>query len=200
MWQCTISRMAPPTIPTEVKRRRGTLRKDRTPAVTGVVLTERAPLDVEPISPLEPEGRKAWFHFLATAVWIGRSDLYALKMLCEAIDRREAFAKELAGGTLMLETSTGYSYINPAAVGLKQTEEQIAKWMSVLGLTPSSRGALGVAEVKAASTLDKLASRRKTAAGAEVKQPAGARVALRAALPTARQRRAAENDGEGEPL
>lgn len=195
MWQCTISRMAPPTIPTEVKRRRGTLRKDRTPpAASGVVLVERAGIDAEPIAPLEPAGHEAWYHFLKTAVWIGRSDLYALKMLCEAIDRREAFAKELASGTLMLETSTGYSYINPAAVGLKQTEEAIAKWMSVLGLTPSSRGALGVAEVKAASTLDKLASKRRAAAA--TKLPAG----RRAVLPTARQRRVAEEDGEGEPL
>ena len=196
MWQGTISRMAPPTIPTEVKRRRGTLRKDRTPdpASGVVVLVERAGLDAEPIAPLEPAGEEAWRHFLATAVWIGRSDLYALKMLCEAIDRREAFARELASGTLMLESSTGYSYINPAAVGLKQTEEAIAKWMSVLGLTPSSRGALGVAEVKAASTLDKLASKRRAAAA--TKLPAG----RRAALPTARQRRAAAEDGESEPL
>jgi P27 family predicted phage terminase small subunit len=157
-----------------------------------VVLVDRASLGSEPIAPLKPAGLDAWRYILRTAVWVGSSDLYALQMLCEGIDRRNDFAEELGKSTLMLETSTGYAYINPAAVGLKQTEEQIAKWMSVLGLTPSSRGALGVAEVKAASTLDKLASKRSASSVAR-NAPAKS---VRAPLPTARQRRAAEDEEE----
>jgi phage terminase small subunit len=113
-------------------------------------------------------------------------------MFCEAVDRREEFGRALVGHTcpqcghldehqtsLMLETSTGYAYINPAAVGVKQMEEQIAKWMSVLGMTPSARGALGVAEVKAASTLDKLAARKRA-----LVETGG----LRASTPSSRRR------------
>lgn len=198
--------MAPPTLPTEVKRRRGTLRKDRTPEPSSVTLIDRAGLDVPPPPTLDVMGSAEWSHFLRTCPWLAVSDLTALRVLCELIDRREAFALELVGRTcpcgcdytdmsqtsLMLMTSTGYAYINPAAVGLKQTEEQIAKWMSVLGLTPSSRGAIGVAEVKAASTLDKLAAKKAAmvASAERSPKPPGGRPATTPSSPSRPSRRA----------
>jgi len=62
----------------------------------------------------------------------------------------------------VLYTDRGYAYLNPAAGALSTTETQLTKWMSLLGLTPSDRGRLGVAEVKAQSALERIrASRAK---------------------------------------
>lgn len=164
--------MAPPTIPTEVKKRRGTLRNDRTPSGS-VIPVDRVSPDTPPPATLREAGKAEWSHSLLVCRWIAHSDLTALRMLCEAIDRREALNTELTkpGATLMLETSTGYAYVNPAAAALEKTEERISKWMTVLGMTPSARGALGVAEVHQASVLDKLAARRGPAGHLASTQP-----------------------------
>lgn len=164
--------MAPPTIPTEVKKRRGTLRADRTP-VGNVMPVDRAPSDMPPPATLREAGKAEWRHSLLVCRWIAHSDLTALRMLCEAIDRREDLNKELTkpGAALMLETSTGYAYVNPAASALEKTEERISKWMTVLGMTPSARGALGVAEVHQASVLDKLGASRRGQGGLPASTP-----------------------------
>lgn len=154
--------MAPPTIPTEVKRRRGTLRADRPGGKTNssAVAVPRVAVDTPPPDDLEEAGKREWTHALSVCPWIAVSDLMVLKLLCEAMDQREALKAAVKGSTLMLETSAGYVYVNPAVAALRKAEEQITKWMQQLGMTPSARGALGVAEVKAASTLDRLAARR----------------------------------------
>ncbi len=157
--------MPPPPLPTEQKKRRGTFRKDRSPGgASGVApaAVERVPLDAPAPETLGEPGKAEWAHALKVCPWIAVSDLTALRMLCEAVDRRELLNAELTktGASLMLETSTGYAYVNPAVAALEKTEERISKWMSVLGMTPSARGALGVAEVKQASTLDQLQARR----------------------------------------
>jgi P27 family predicted phage terminase small subunit len=152
------------TVPKEAKVRRGTYRKDRDKAViigVDVIPLERV-TNVENPAPahLGAVGAREWDYVLRTCPWIAPSDLSAVQFYCEAVDRRDDFSRELAGGSLMLETSTGYAYINPAFVGMRQCEEQIVKWMSLLGMTPSDRTRLGVAEVKAKSELEKLAERR----------------------------------------
>ena len=150
--------MAPPTKPTEQKRRIGTLRKDRLPSGADLIPVDPAPAMTEPPATLGELGRHEWRHALATCQWLARSDLTALRLMCEALDRRAGYSRLLDGGDLMLETSTGYAYLNPAITGLRQSEEAALKWMSLLGLTPSDRARLGVAEVQAMSTLDKLAA------------------------------------------
>jgi P27 family predicted phage terminase small subunit len=123
--------------------------------------------DTPPPVSLKEHGRKEWTHVLKTCQWIAKSDLMCLRTYCEILDRRAAFASELEGNSLMLETSTGYAYINPAAVGMKQCEDQLLKWMGILGLSPSDRSNLGVAEVKSMTTLEKLAMARAERAEAE---------------------------------
>lgn len=155
--------MAPPIIPTEVKRRRGTLRADRpggksvTPSSVAVA---RAPITTPPPDDLNDAGKAEWVRALQVCPWIALSDLAILKLLCDAIDLRERFKKELVTAPLQMQSTTGFWYTNPLIPSLRKTEEQITKWMTQLGMTPSARGALGVAEVTAASTLDKLAARR----------------------------------------
>lgn len=158
-------------VPTEIKRRRGTLRQDRIPGE--LVPIGQASLTTPPPSTLREAGIAEWEHTLQTCTWISSSDLGALRIQCELLDRRaillaELFGKDMKDVTpdLLLETSTGYAYSNPLLISLLKVEDQLAKWTSLLGKTPSDRARLGVAEVKQASKLDELAARRQQRAGA----------------------------------
>lgn len=91
--------------------------------------------------------------------WIAPSDLTTLRHYCEAIDRRSGLMAELAEQGTVLYTDKGYAYLNPAHGALATTETQITKWLSLLGLSPSDRGRLGVAEVKARTKIEELAER-----------------------------------------
>lgn len=155
--------MAPPTVPTEVKKRRGTQRADRPGggASGSLVAVNRAPLDAPPPDTLGEVGRAQWTHALLVCPWIALSDLTILQLLCEAIEQRDELTRALKGSDLLMYSNTGFAYVNPAVAARRKTEEQITKWMQQLGMTPSARGALGVAEVKQASTLDALAARRQ---------------------------------------
>lgn len=150
--------MAPPTKPTELKRRLGNPGKRPLPAG----LTALAPVatTMDPPDTLGDEGAHEWRHVLASARWIGPSDLRNLRLYCEAIDRRSALMAEVASQGYVLYTDKGYAYLNPAVGALQTTEVQLTKWLSLLGLTPSDRSRLGVAEVKAQSTLEHLAAKR----------------------------------------
>ena len=154
-------------VPTEIKRRRGTLRQDRIPG--DLVPVAKAALTTPPPASLRASGRAEWERTLQTCTWIAASDLMALQVQCELLDRRDIIMTELFGtrhldGTplsLLLETSTGYAYSNPLLISLLKVEDQLAKWTSLLGKTPSDRSRLGVAEVKQASKLDELAAKRR---------------------------------------
>lgn len=152
----------PAPLPIEAKRRRGTLRKDRTPnALTVIAPVER---DLEPPETLGDDGAYEWRHILATCPWIGPSDVRTLRLYCEALDRRSTLLAGLAEMGYVLYTDKGYAYLNPAHGALATTEAQLSKWSSQLGLNPSDRGRLGVAEVKARSKLEELAAKREARA------------------------------------
>lgn len=151
-------------VPTETKRRRGTLRPDRIPGE--LVKVDRA-LNVPAPTSLQSVGKAEWERTLRTCPWIAESDLGALRIQCELMDRRASIIEELFGteanagpAALLLETTTGYAYSNPLLISLLKVEDQLAKWTSLLGKTPSDRSRLGVAEVKQASKLDELKDRR----------------------------------------
>lgn len=187
--------MAPPTLPLEQKKRRGTLRADRVPGGgAALVAVERAQIDEPPPANLKDEGKAEWERALRVCPWIALSDLTALRFLCEAVDRRKILMDELVGSETTLFTSTGYAYVHPADAALGKTEDRIAKWMQQLGMTPSARGALGVAEVKTVSALDKLSAARRARQGGlpassppsttPPSKPATARKSSRSSTPT----------------
>ena len=147
----------PAPTPVEVKRKRGTLRASQRNAL---VIVERAPATLEPPATLVDDGAGEWRHVLATCSWIGPSDLRTLRLYCEAIDRRAGLIATLADLGYVLYTDKGYAYLNPAHGALATTEAQLTRWSSQLGLNPSDRGRLGVAEVKARSTMEDLTARR----------------------------------------
>jgi P27 family predicted phage terminase small subunit len=75
------------------------------------------------------------------------------------MDRRDELVARLANDGWVLYTDKGYAYQHPAAGMLATLEDQIRKWLSLLGLTPADRSRLGVAEVKARSKLEEMRER-----------------------------------------
>lgn len=147
--------------PTELKRALGNPGKRALPAPLTVV--ERTPATLEPPETLQDEGSRLWRDVLLGASWIAPTDLLNLRLVCEAMDRRVHLLAELASQGWVLYTDKGYAYQNPAAGALATTEAQITKWLSLLGLTPSDRGRLGVAEVKAQTALERIRANRAKA-------------------------------------
>lgn len=145
----------------ESKRLLGNPGKRSIPSPLRVV--PRAEVTTDAPHSLLDDGAQEWRHVLAHCEWIAPSDLRNLRLYCEAIDRRNHLLAELASQGWVLYTDKGYAYQNPAAGALATTEAQITKWLSLLGLTPSDRTRLGVAEVKAQSTLDKIRAGRAKA-------------------------------------
>lgn len=148
-----------PPKPTEQKRRTGNPGKRALPQPLTIIAA--VPYDTEPPATLADEGIREWRHILTSAPWIGPSDLRNLRLYCEALDRRSLLMAELADQGYVLYTDKGYAYLNPAHGALATTEAQITKWLSLLGLSPSDRSRLGVAEVKARSKLEELRERRE---------------------------------------
>lgn len=151
--------MAAPKTPREVKRARGTLRADRDPAPLAIIPPADAATREVP-EQLGDEGVRMWRMALSYAPWLASSDMTNLRLICEALDRRSLLLAELASQGHVLYTDKGYAYLNPAQGALATTEAQITKWLSLLGITPSDRSRLGVAEVKARSKLEDLRDRR----------------------------------------
>jgi P27 family predicted phage terminase small subunit len=92
---------------------------------------------------------------------LAESDVSAVLLLAEAMDKRSELMVRLQSDGWVLYTDKGYAYAHPAAGQLQAVTEEVRKWMSSLGLTPADRSRLGVAEVKAKSALQELAVKRE---------------------------------------
>ena len=125
--------MPNPPIPIEVKRRRGTLRKDRTPNL-GNLPQVGALGDGWRLSPLEALERV----MEEGAPWLAESDAPTVALLREALELHE---RALDAGSIR---------------DVIACQDHVVRLLSALGFTPTARARLGLAEVKAASKLDKL--------------------------------------------
>lgn len=150
--------MPNPPVPIERKRARGNPGKRALPAVTETIAIAKIG---EPPATLREPGLAAWKRITDTAPWLGQSDSGLLATLCEKIDRRDEMAAKLAASDFILFTDKGYAYANPLVGMLSTIETEIVKMMSLLGLTPTDRTRLGLAEVKAQSTLERLRAARE---------------------------------------
>lgn len=147
----------PPT-PTERKRKLGNPGKRALPEASNVVALPPVADDVP--AQLGPAGRAVWELVIDQCKWLAESDRPTLVMLCEKFDRRQDFMARLEASDPVLYTDKGYAYPNPLVGMLSTLETEIARLLSALGLTPTDRTRLGVAEVKAQSNLEKLLQRR----------------------------------------
>ena len=127
--------MARPPIPTELKRRRGTLRPSRLPGGGGP-LPPVDPIDAAVLY-LTPD--EALVRALAVAPWVLDVDAPKVSLLRQTLTL-------LDGGSLRDRIEAG---------------KLASRLLDELGLSPTSRARLGLAEVKTASTLETLRSNQR---------------------------------------
>jgi P27 family predicted phage terminase small subunit len=113
----------------------------------------------EPPVDLGEKGLEAWNRILDTArAWTGATDFDLLAAYCTKVDRHAEMVEQLSNSNnaFILFTDKGYAYANPLVGMISTIESEMVKMLSLLGLTPTDRSRLGLAEVKAQSTLEKL--------------------------------------------
>lgn len=156
------------TKPTELKRRLGNPGKRPLPAGTLALAVVPDPSEIEAPADASELLERVWSH---AGSWIAKSDAAALvPLLADGWNRRQRL--------LELLDSQGWSYQSgnriyprPEALMLAELEKQITAWLSLLGLSPTDRSRLGVAEVKARTKLEELAERRARRGGTGGRQP-----------------------------
>jgi hypothetical protein len=137
--------MAPrgrPPKPVEQHRRTGTFNaaKHNRGALVAV-----EPVDV---APFQRQASDLFADIMqAGSAWFARTDGVQLAMLRESLEERERLLP-------VAESST------EARKQLRELNREIADWLTQLGFNPTARARLGLAEVKAASTLEKLQAKR----------------------------------------
>lgn len=151
-------------------QKRGNPNKPPAKLETAVTVVPHTP----PPPHLGPTGQSVWVFVVAEAsAWLAPTDLPLVTLLCEAWERREAFTEAINHhGVLLDETRIakgGDTYTvtkaNPAVAMLADTEAQITRWLSLLGLSPSDRGRLGLQKVKAETTLERLRQSSRSGSG-----------------------------------
>ena len=110
---------------------------------------------------LSDAGQKMWLDVRAMAPWIANTDAKLLIELCEKMDKKYELKEKLAATDYVLYTDKGYAYANPLFGMLNTVENDIVKLLSLLGLTPTDRSKLGVAEVKAKGKLEALLEQKR---------------------------------------
>lgn len=148
----------PPRKPNELKRLQGNPGNKKLPELASVVSlppVSDAPAYLSDIS------QQLWNDVRSRATWVAETDRSALLLLCEKFDRRSLLLAKLEASDPVLYTDKGYAYANPLMGMISTIENEIFKILASLGLTPSDRSKLGVAEVKKASVLDELIARRQ---------------------------------------
>lgn len=113
----------------------------------------------DPLRPLGANGRFFWDHTLRSgAAWIGRTDLELMQQTAEKIDEQQALR------VLVLDDNNRRDKWRDR-VALIRLGAQIAQNLSELGLTPTARTRLGLAQVQAraiVAAVDNQAPRTKT--------------------------------------
>lgn len=95
-------------------------------------------------------GQERWDHlWRECADWLSPTvDRYILVRLCEAEDLRHGMKVALSEDGYMVVGSTGQMRTNPLIDKIRALDEQITKYESLCGLTPSDRGRMKVGEVQ----------------------------------------------------
>jgi len=142
-----MARTGRPPSPIEAKKRRGTARPDRVPNLgnlAAVPAVDSTPADLDPAAAFEAilEDGKAW---------LASTDSVALAMAREALEERAALRH------LVMQTQS-----TDARKALRDLDKQLIAQLSALGFDPAARSRLGLAEVKAQTTLEKLRKSRAT--------------------------------------
>jgi len=144
--------MSNPPKPIEVKRKLGNPGQRALPDTSETILIEPISDLPEPHRQLFDAGLELWNRTWSMGqLWISpKTDIELLLMTCEMLDERVRLR--------------AYVWNNPEAwrerKALRELEKNITNSLSLLGVTPTDRSRLGVAEVKAKSKLEELRAKR----------------------------------------
>jgi len=136
-----MARTGRPPKPLEQHKRTGTWNSTRHGEKKGALIAA-----VEPIAaaPHEVDPSQVFDEVMIQgAPWFARTDAIRLAMLRQSLEERARLVPVAEGST-------------EARKQLRELNKEISEWLSVLGFDPAARARLGLAEVKAASTLEKL--------------------------------------------
>lgn len=132
-----------PPVPTEAKRRRGTLRADRVHGNLAVIpAVDIAQIADGPIVTALVES--------GAAPWIGATDAPTVRLAQRLWDDMER-----------LRSALDDAFDPKVHAAYMATVKELGTCLSKLGMSPSDRSRLGVAEVKARSKLEELMDRRR---------------------------------------
>ena len=156
-----------PRTPREVKVRRGTLRKDRDGGAALIVLPAVARAEAPPADKSGLDFIQDVLDAGATA-WIGATDLATLELARQLWEDRERarriWLSELIPDENGLRADGKAIALHDEKLfnAYAKLTERLIQCLSALGLDPTARTRLGVAEVKRQTVLDQLQSKRAT--------------------------------------
>jgi phage terminase small subunit len=144
--------MPNPPKPIERKRKTGNPGKRALPAVGTLIALPMAEQVPEPPRPLGPEGTKLWNRIWENGkTWISPiSDIELVLLMCESMDERTQLRLIVLRGSDWRDR-----------VALRSLESQLVSMISALGMNPTDRSKLGVAEIKAKGKLEALLEAQK---------------------------------------
>lgn len=137
--------------PVERKRAIGNPGRRPLPDQANVVLLSAAVGIPDPPRPLGTAGLALWGRAWQTARrWLSpETDLELLLIVCEQLDERIALRIQVLRESKPEDRKA-----------LRDIDKQVVSGLSLLGFTPTDRGRLGLAEVKAASKLEDIRDRQ----------------------------------------
>lgn len=137
--------------PKPIERKRATGNPGRRPLPATVVALPPVDQTPDPLRPLAAAGQGLWERAWSVgSAWVSaHSDIDLLQIVCEQLDERNA----LRLAVLRLNDKDDRK-------ALRELDRQIVGNLSLLGFTPTDRARIGVAEIKAQSTLEKLRAAR----------------------------------------
>ena len=140
--------MPNPPKPNEVKRKLGNPGKRALPDQGKLIALPMAAEPPTPPRPLGPEGLILWNRIWEQGrTWITpSSDLEMVTLLCESMDERSQLRLLVLRGTGDWRDR----------VALRSLDSQLQTMLSLLGMSPTDRTKLGVAEVQARSKIQDL--------------------------------------------
>ena len=126
-------------IPNEVKRANGTYRadRDRTSAVQSIPLAAK-PVVPESLGDVGVAKWNEWVDILESLKLLERRYLDALEMYCRAWDRVAHYEKIVDEQGEFTTVESGYVCAHPAIGLIKQARDDIRKYQTEFGFTPSS--------------------------------------------------------------
>lgn len=141
-----------PPVPAERKRKLGN--PGARPLPDPATVHDAAPVTMTAPAHLGPSGAELFSRIVTGAAWLAETDRPTLELLCEKVDRRALMKAQLDRSEMVLFTDKAYAYPNPLVGMLSTIETEIAKLFGALGLTPTDRTRMGLAEVKARNAFE----------------------------------------------